>query len=91
MKSDELTPPQAERVQINSTSDGDLLIWTIYNSPSDHPGKFIARPFSVRSQSPLLCHLAAESLDEIRRLLPPALYPMKRWTNDDPVIVEAWI
>ena len=89
--SDELTSGQANSVHTNAIQGGDLLMWAIYDSPSDHPGKFIARPYSLRRQAPLRCHLAAPSLDAIRELLPPALYPLTRQADDDPVIVETWI
>jgi hypothetical protein len=89
--SDELTPAQAAAVQLNMALSGDLLVWTIYASPKDLPDKFVARPHSVRRQVPLRCHLAADTLENIRSALPPGLVQMSRDPTDDPVIVECWI
>ena len=89
--SDELTAEQANAVQINCIRGGDLLVWAVYNSPTDHPGKFIARPYSIRRQVALRCHLTADSLDQIRRLLPPGVVRLDRNSDDDPKIVETWV
>jgi hypothetical protein len=68
-----------------------LTIWTVYEHPSDFPDHFVARPFYVgpgldRGNQVLL----AETLDELRALLPAGLICMARSENDDPVIVEVW-
>ncbi len=90
--SDELTPGQAHAVQLNAGHlSGDLLIWTIYSSPSDYPGKFVARPHSVKREVALRCHLIADTLDEIREKLPFGLAQLDRSPGDDATIVETWI
>ena len=50
--SDELTSGQANSVHTNAIQGGDLLMWTIYDSPSDHPGKFIVHAPQIRGDYP---------------------------------------
>ena len=88
--SEELTAEQASAAQINATSGGDLLMWTIYKSPSDYPGKFIARPYSVRRNALFRYHLAAGDIDRLRHMLPPGLVRFDRHPEDEEQIVETW-
>lgn len=82
---------RAIELQNQSHHLGDLLTWTIYRSPSDAPGKMIARPHSARHNAPLLHHIEADDIDVLRGMLPPGLFRMDRAPSDDPVIVETWI
>lgn len=34
---------------------GELLLWTVYSNPLDHPGKFVARQFSGGKPTELCC------------------------------------
>lgn len=85
----------AEAIELHNRSrriaSSDLLIWTVYQSPSDHPGEFVARPHSSRTPGPYNCHLAAPDLNALRALLPPGLIRFERSPGDDPVIVETWL
>jgi hypothetical protein len=73
----------------------NLAIWTIYDSPRDYPGLFVARLF-------LICKgelepvgtgkvFLAETLEGVRNQLPPGLYRMPRDPSDEPAIVESWL
>jgi hypothetical protein len=73
----------------SNTQRNGLFIWTIYDHPSDFPDKFVARCFHY--DKPTEAFLLADTLDEIRRLIPQGLYRLDRQPNDDPVIVETWI
>jgi hypothetical protein len=64
-------------------------IWTIYYNTSDHPGMYVARRFDV--DVPTSDMFVADTLDEVRALLPPGLYCLPRNVKDDPVIVEVWV
>jgi hypothetical protein len=86
-----MSDPDAAAIQRGSHEIGDLLVWTICESPKDYPGRFTARPHSARSSKPLAFVLVADSLDAIRALLPPGLACLMRNPNDDPVIVETWL
>lgn len=66
-----------------------LFIWTIYKHPSDYPDKFVARCFNFNR--PTTAVYTADTLEEIRRLIPQGLFRLERDPNDDPVIVEVWI
>lgn len=86
-------PGQAEawRLQAAAIKAGDLLVWTICENPSDHPTKFTARPHSSRNGAALQFVMVADSLPDIRLMLPPGLHRLARDPSDDPVIVETWI
>lgn len=81
----------ALRLQMYAQAAGDLLVWTIYEKPSDHPAFFVARPHSSRRGAPVAFVLLAPTLDGVRELLPPGLTRLPRDPTDDPVIVESWI
>ena len=89
--SDRITKEQATAIQANATLAGDVLVWVITENPSDLPGRFVARPASVKREVFYRVHLESDELDEVRTLLPPRLTLMPRDTTDDPVIVESWI
>lgn len=82
---------RAVELQKLAQSQGDLLTWCIYRSPSDMPGKMVARPHSARHNAPLLHHIEADGVVALRRLLPPGLHCISRAPSDDPVIVETWV
>ena len=67
---------------------GGLEVWTIYSSPSDFPGRFVARKFVL--DQPTAEHVVGDTLEAVRRAIPPGLYRIPREPHDDPVIVEIW-
>ena len=71
-------------------SQSNLLpMFVIYQNPPDLPYPFCARLFF--SDHATLYVVAAPSLEEIREKLPPGLFPLPRFKEDDPVIVEVWV
>ena len=66
-----------------------LPLICIYNSPSDYPGKYVARLWDVDKPTNMVA--VAESLEEIREAKPADMVIMQRQPQDDPVIVETWI
>lgn len=72
----------------------DLIIWTIYDHPSDYPDKFVARKHTAKlgATDELLF---ADDLDSIREAVqaasPYVLGMMQRHPSDDPIIVECWL
>jgi len=76
-------------------SDGKVEMWTIYESPPDYPGKFVARLFIVRQGDPeprATGDMAiAQSLESVRTMLPWGLALVPRSEGDDPAIVETWL
>lgn len=66
-----------------------MNVWTVYNSPKDYPGKFVARRWELTTPTDDV--IVADTLDEVRERLPLGLYPLDRHPGDDPVIVETWL
>lgn len=64
-------------------------IISVYSSPKDYPGKFIARLWDVTVPTQIVA--IADSLEEIRKAKPAEMVIMGRQPKDDPVIVETWI
>ena len=81
----------AQRLQNKSILEGDLWIWTVTYGTSDMPGKYAARPHSVRLQGAFGWALVADTLAELRGQLPWGMTQLPRQPEDDPVIVESWI
>lgn len=72
----------------------DLVLFTIYNSPKDYPGKFVVRRWWIGDgpdPQPTGDFVLADSLDEAREFVPPGLVCFMRSETDDPVIVETWL
>ena len=74
-------------------SDDHLAIWTVYNNPTDYPGKFVARKFLATAPDPTATAEVeiADTLAELRKKLPPWLSRINRMPGDDPKIVEVWL
>lgn len=69
-------------------------LYTIYQSPSEFPGKFVIRKWTLVNGEPApekkplaVC----SSLEEARMRLPAWLKNIGREPKDDPVIVETWL
>lgn len=73
-----------------------LEMWTIYENPSDYPGKFVVRKCVVH-QGELEPRQArnpksvCDTLEEARGAIPLWLVNLGRKEQDDPCIVETWI
>lgn len=82
-----------QKVEIQN--DGiQLSIWTVYQSPSDHPGYFVARRWVCDDDPPL----ATEDMIRSRlysyiefEMTYRGLVKMQRHPCDDPCILETWI
>lgn len=72
-----------------------LVIWTIYDKPSDYPEGFIARMHVASrkeaNSGPTTATISAPTLNEVRAQLPPGLVCLGRNSCDEPQIVESWI
>lgn len=66
-----------------------LELWTIYDSPIDLPGGFVARKWVL--DKPTSEFLQDKTLDGLRAKLPHGLHCMPRSPGDEPQIVETWI
>lgn len=81
----------------HDTSDADniLSMWTVFDSPPDFPGLFVAREFrichGISVPVPTANHFVGRTLEEVRAALPPRLYRIQRAECDEPKIVETWL
>lgn len=66
-----------------------LELWTIYDSPVDLPGRYVARKWLLDKPTNEL--LQDKTLDGLRGKLPQGLIRLERSQHDDPKIVELWI
>jgi hypothetical protein len=73
----------------HNADSSSLKMWVIYGNPTDHPSKFVARLWLTDKPTDTL--LIADSLEEVRWMLPPGLVCLARDPNDDPKIVEVWL
>lgn len=75
-----------------ATDRRNLVMFTIYDHPRDHPNSWVVRRWVVRR---LACRpdemRLAGSLEEARDLLPPGVTRLPRGPDDDPRIVETWL
>jgi hypothetical protein len=65
-----------------------MEIWTIYKHPRDYPEHYVARLWLWGDPTERV--LTAETLEEIRTLIPRGLVRLNRMPDDDPAIVETW-
>jgi len=68
---------------------GIVEMWTVYSSPQDFPGQWVARLFynDQRTQSVLI----ANTYEALLEQLPPGLFRLERDPSDQSHIVETWI
>ena len=66
-----------------------LELWTVYDSPIDLPGHFVARKWLLDKPTNEL--LLDRTLEGLRGKLPEGLTRLERSPQDDPQIVETWI
>lgn len=78
--------------QATAQSAGVLLIWTITTGTSDHGDYYVARPREIcEGGGPLPVYLLADTLNELRDMLPPGLTCLSRQVDDETIIVESWL
>ena len=69
-------------------------MYTIYNSPADHPGKFVMRMFLIgrRSVQPTITNImvVVDTLQQARKAVPPGLARMVPREADHPSVVQSW-
>lgn len=71
----------------------DMSQWVVYDHPRDYPNKYVLRRWDIRGGSmiPTDDLHVADSLEAIRQAVPPGLYRLGRFGEDDPCIVEVWL
>lgn len=67
-----------------------LIVWAIYDHPTDYPKHFVARKFM--GTRPTRDLFGREKLDDLRQLMiQRGLARMERHPDDDSKIIEVWI
>ena len=61
----------------------------IYEDPKDYPGLFVARLFDGRKSTHLIA--IADTLEDIREVIPESMRKAKRVARDGYQIVETWL
>ena len=70
-----------------------LPLWVVYNSPSDAPGRHVARLHVAGRAGLYVCALAVagDTIDEVRAAIPAGLVRIDRAATDESTIVETWL
>lgn len=75
-------------------NDEELLVmWSIYDHPSDYPNHFVARRWLIAREGPRPTTdvLVADGIDRLRtEFHQRGLYCQPREPGDDPAVVETW-
>ena len=72
-------------------------MWTIYDHPRDYPDSWVARRWEVGGKTRVPAPIAtsdmfvADTLEELRALLPPGLVCLNRLPLDDAKVKEVWV
>lgn len=82
-----ITPEMAAKLHAEATERRDLPAWIVFRDEPDYPGKVIAR-FAI--DTPRTFVLVADTLTELRAMLPPGLRVTKRQPADPLEVVEMW-
>jgi hypothetical protein len=71
----------------------NLDMWTVYDHPRDYPDKYVARRCTVGRGGLTMTNdmFVADTINEVRSLLPLGLFCLPRDPKDDPCIVEVWL
>ena len=79
---------------MNGRAVEELVVWTVYERPSDYPHCYVARKFHItqKGAEPTGQFMLGYDLDVMRRHLERmGLVKLDRAALDEPHIVESWI
>jgi hypothetical protein len=85
---------EAMAAHYTRTQEGILSMWTVYASPSDFPGKYVARRWDIKAgeSHPTTDSLLAERIERLReRFAQMGLHCIPAQPGEDPCIVETWL
>lgn len=83
-------PLPADRVPPPGT---EMTQWVIYDHPSDHPDGFVLRAAYIAKGGFTVDKVAWKhpEVEALRAIVPPGLYRLPRFIDDDPAILEVWV
>lgn len=61
----------------------------VYKRPADYPQKFVARLWNVDRATRYI--VLADTIEEVRKAVPPDMIRFPRDQKDDPCIIESYI
>lgn len=79
---------------MDQSSNPFLTVYTIYDNPTDFPGKFVVRKHNVVAGAAVPendPHAVMDTLDDARKSIPEGMVNILRLPEDEPQIVESWI
>ncbi len=76
------------RVKLNTLSSVPII--TVYKKPKEYPDKFVARLWDVNNK-PTNFVVIADTLENVRKLIPKNMIRIPPSEKDDPVIVEVYL
>ena len=79
---------------MSPTETSTLIMWVVYDHPSDYPDDFVARKWILTKNGmlPTETALSGPSIDLLRYMLAEnGLSRMERLPEDDPVVLEVWL
>jgi len=82
-----ITPETAATLHAEAIARRELPAWIVFRDEPDYPGKVIAR-FVI--DTPTTSVLVADTLTELRAMLPPRLTVTERRSADPLDVVEMW-
>jgi hypothetical protein len=102
-----MTAAEAAALHEDARKADILGIWTVTTGTADFGSRFVARPHfgggqrSIRGPGPAQAvqvetfasarYLIADTLEDLRKLLPPGLVCLGRLDEDERTIVESWV
>ena len=75
-------------IKLNTMSTVPII--TVYKNPKDYPKKHIARLWDINNK-PTHYVVVADTLEDVRKLVPKNMTCIPPSEKDDPVIVEVYI
>lgn len=87
-----MNPADAQAIQDDATARGTWLAWAVSNADLEHSGRFTGRAHTADHHGGqyLPGALVADTLDELRAMLPTGLTWHGRTSLDPPEVVEVW-
>lgn len=87
-----MTPIDAQALQDDAIARDTWLVWVVTNTDLEHPGRLVARAHTADHHGGVYLPgaLVANTLDELRAMLPTGLMRHDRTSMDPPDVVEVW-
>jgi len=87
-----MTPAEAQFLQNDATARGTWLAWVVSNADLEHLGRMVARAHTADHSGGVYLPgaLVADTLGELRAMLPAGLARHGRTSVDPADVVEVW-